>query len=102
MILLYANDGRGQERNRNKLKDYLTMAPALHVSHLLAFTLTPRAPSLRIVRLAAGPTLSLRVERYSLVRDVLGARRRARSIGMEYLSPPLVRPPNLHLHLADN
>ncbi|KAF7975289.1 hypothetical protein HWV62_10050 [Athelia sp. TMB] len=81
---------RLKERNRNKLKDYLTMAPALHVSHLLAFTLTPRAPSLRIVRLAAGPTLSLRVERYSLVRDVLGARRRARSIGMEYLSPPLL------------
>lgn len=79
-----------KERSRNKLKDYLTMAPALHVTHLLAFTLTPIAPSLRIVRLSSGPTLSFRVERYSLVKDVLNTSKRARSIGMEYLSPPLV------------
>jgi ribosome biogenesis protein SSF1/2 len=67
------------------------MAPALQVTHLLAFTLTPIAPSLRIIRLSAGPTLSFRVERYSLVKDVLNTSKRARSIGMEYLSPPLVR-----------
>ena len=81
---------RLKERSRNKLKDYLVLAPALHVSHLLAFTLTPVAPSLRIVRLSAGPTLSFRVERYSLMKDILNTRKRARSIGMEYLSPPLV------------
>jgi ribosome biogenesis protein SSF1/2 len=80
-----------KERSRNKLKDYLTIAPALQVTHLLAFTLTPIAPSLRIVRLSAGPTLSFRVERYSLVKDVLNASKRARSMGMEYLSAPLVR-----------
>jgi ribosome biogenesis protein SSF1/2 len=79
-----------QERNRNKLKDYLTLGPALKVSHILAFTLTPLAPSLRIVKLSDGPTLSFRIERYSLMRDVLNTSRRARSIGMEYLSPPLV------------
>lgn len=79
-----------QERNRNKLKDYLTLAPTLHVTHLLAFTMTPIAPSLRIIRLSAGPTLSFRVERYSLIKDIANTSRRARSIGMEYLSPPLV------------
>ena len=67
------------------------MAPALQVTHLLAFTLTPIAPSLRIVRLPAGPTLSFRIERYSLAKDVLHASKRARSIGLEYLTPPLVR-----------
>ncbi|EGN96099.1 hypothetical protein SERLA73DRAFT_185640 [Serpula lacrymans var. lacrymans S7.3] len=81
---------RLKERNRNKLKDYLTLAPALHVTHLLAFTLTPLAPSLRMVRLSAGPTLSFRVERYSLMKDVSKTMRRARSMGMEYLSPPLL------------
>lgn len=79
-----------QERNRNKLKDYLTLGPALQVSHILAFTLTSLAPSLRIVKLSDGPTLSFRIERYSLMRDVLNISRRARSVGMEYLSPPLV------------
>ena len=80
-----------KERARNKLKDFLTMAPALGVTHLLAFTLTDVAPSMRIVRLSAGPTLSFRVERYSLVRDMVKASRHARSMStVEYLSPPLV------------
>lgn len=81
------------------------MAPALQVTHLLAFTLTPIAPSLRIIRLTAGPTLSFRVERYSLVKDVLNISKRARSIGMEYLTPPLVRLPiyfSIPLEMADS
>ncbi|KAF8522103.1 rRNA binding protein [Hysterangium stoloniferum] len=81
---------RLKERSRNRLKDYLTLAPALNVSHLLAFTLTPISPSLRLVRLPAGPTLSFRVERYSLIKDILKASRHPRSIGAEYLSPPLL------------
>ena len=81
-----------KERARNKLKDFLTMAPALGVTHLLAFTLTDIAPSLRLVRLTDGPTLSFRVERYSLIKDVMGASRHAKTIGaVEYMSPPLVR-----------
>ncbi|PPQ64022.1 hypothetical protein CVT24_009396 [Panaeolus cyanescens] len=81
---------RLKERNRNKLKDFLTMGPALKVTHIMAFTLTPVAPSLRIVKLSDGPTLSFRIERYSLMKDVLNTARRARSVGMEYLSPPLL------------
>ncbi|KAJ3574570.1 hypothetical protein NP233_g1684 [Leucocoprinus birnbaumii] len=81
---------RLKERHRNKLKDYLTMAPALQVTHLLAFTLTPLAPSLRIIRLSNGPTLSFRVERYSLMKDVLRSTKRTRSTGIEYLTPPLL------------
>ena len=67
------------------------MGPTLQVTHLLAFTLTPVAPSMRIVRLSSGPTLSFRVERYSLIKDIVNTSRRTRSIGMEYLSAPLVR-----------
>ncbi|KAH8829580.1 rRNA binding protein [Flagelloscypha sp. PMI_526] len=81
---------RLRERSRNKLKDYLVIAPALHVTHLLAFTLTPLAPSLRIVRLSDGPTLSFRVERYSLMKDVSKSRKGARGVGLEYLSAPLL------------
>jgi ribosome biogenesis protein SSF1/2 len=83
---------QAKERSRNKLKDYLVMAPALKVSHLLAFTLTDVAPSLRMVRLSDGPTLSFRVERYSLIKDIKAASRHAKNMGaVEYLSPPLVR-----------
>ena len=83
---------QAKERARNKLKDFLTMAPPLGVTHIMAFTLTDVAPSFRIVRLSSGPTLSFRVERYSLIKDVMRITKRAKSIGsVEYLSPPLVR-----------
>ncbi|KAL5511734.1 SSF1 [Sanghuangporus vaninii] len=81
---------RLKERVRNKLKDYLTLAPALHVTHILALTLTPIAPYLRMVRLPAGPTLTFRMERYSLSRDIIGSKKHARSMGLEYLTPPLL------------
>ncbi|TFY68244.1 hypothetical protein EVG20_g3637 [Dentipellis fragilis] len=82
---------RLKERARNKLKDFLTMAPALQVTHLLAFTLTDVAPSMRIVRLSNGPTLSFRIERYSLMKDVMKASRRSKNLGtIENLSPPLL------------
>ncbi|KAG6379139.1 Brix-domain-containing protein [Boletus reticuloceps] len=81
---------RLRERNRNKLKDFLTMAPALKVSHLMAITLTDVAPSLRIVRLPTGPTFSFRIERYSLRKDLLKASRSSRSQGLEYLTAPLL------------
>ncbi|KAF9228674.1 Brix-domain-containing protein [Gyrodon lividus] len=81
---------RLKERKRNKLKDFLTMAPALQVSHLMALTLTDVAPSLRIVRLPAGPTFTFRIEQYSLMKDLLKTSRSTRSRGMEYLTAPLL------------
>jgi ribosome biogenesis protein SSF1/2 len=90
---------RLKERTRNKLRDFLTMAPALRVTHLLAFTLTDIAPSMRIVRLSNGPTLSFRVERYSLMRDIIASSRHAKSLSpIESMSAPLVRIlPSSHL-----
>jgi ribosome biogenesis protein SSF1/2 len=85
-----------KERSRNKLKDFLTIAPALGVTHLLAFTLAPIAPALHMIRLPAGPSLSFRIERYSLAKDVRAGSKHARSIGLEYLSPPLVRQHSYH------
>ena len=73
------------------------MAPALHVTHLIAFTLTDIAPSMRIVRLSNGPTLSFRVERYSLVKDIIASSRHAKHLSsIESMSAPLVRHPPVH------
>ncbi|KAI0295537.1 Brix domain-containing protein [Russula brevipes] len=82
---------RLKERSRNKLKDFLTMAPALHVTHLLAFTLTDIAPYMRIVRLSNGPTLTFRIERYSLMKDIIASSRHAKHLSpIESMSAPLV------------
>jgi hypothetical protein len=67
------------------------LGPSLNVTHLLAFSLTAKAPTLRIVRLPAGPSLSFRIERYSLMKDIINSKKRKRSKGLEYLTPPLVR-----------
>lgn len=66
------------------------MGPALHVTHILVFTSTDVSPCLRILRLPAGPSLTFRIERYSLTKDILSTSKRARGVGLEYLSPPLV------------
>jgi ribosome biogenesis protein SSF1/2 len=91
-----------KERSRNKLRDFLTMAPALQVTHLLAFTLTDVAPSLRIVRLSNGPTLSFRIERYSLVKDIIASSRHAKHLSpIESMSAPLVRVSLPHFFILD-
>jgi hypothetical protein len=61
-----------QERPNARMRDYLMIAPSLNVTHLLAFTLTDAANvHMRVARLPQGPTLTFRVQRYSLVRCVM-------------------------------
>ncbi|EJT98147.1 Brix-domain-containing protein [Dacryopinax primogenitus] len=81
---------RLRERTRNKLKDYLTLAPALSVSHLLLFTLSERSPYLRIVRTPSGPTATFRIERYSTMADLRSGKRKPRGEGTEYRTSPLM------------
>ena len=79
------------------------MAPALHVTHLLAFTLTDIAPSMRIVRLSNGPTLSFRIERYSLMKDIIASSRHAKHLSpVESTSAPLVTSPRLYMLYPQN
>ncbi|KAK1927478.1 Brix domain-containing protein [Papiliotrema laurentii] len=84
---------RLRERPNARLRDYLTIAPSLGVTHLLAFTLTDAANvHMRVARLPQGPTLTFRVQRYSLVRDLLNSSLRnvGKAPGGEYRNPPLL------------
>ncbi|WOO85192.1 Brix domain-containing protein [Vanrija pseudolonga] len=86
---------RLRERPGARLRDYLTIAPTLSVTHLLAFTLTDAFNvHLRMARLPQGPTLTFRVLRYSLMRDIVSASVSMRNIGKspggEYRNPPLL------------
>ncbi|KZT58009.1 Brix-domain-containing protein [Calocera cornea HHB12733] len=81
---------RLRERTRNKLKDYLVLAPALKVSHILLFTLTEKSPYLRIVRTPAGPTATFRIERYSTMSDIRMSKRKPHGEGIEYRTAPLM------------
>ncbi|EJT46811.1 rRNA binding protein [Trichosporon asahii var. asahii CBS 2479] len=87
---------RLKERPGARLRDYLTIAPTLGVTHLMAFTLTDAANvHLRVARLPQGPTLTFRVLRYSLMKDIVNAAHVMRNLGGkspggEYRNPPLL------------
>lgn len=94
---------RLRERPHARLRDYLTIAPSIGVTHLLAFTLTEAANvHLRVARLPQGPTLTFRIGRYSLMKDLVNSALRnvGRAPGNEYRNPPLLvlnnfqQPPN--------
>lgn len=82
---------RLKERRANKLRDYITMAGPLGVTHLLLFSRSPTGnTNMRLALTPRGPTLHFKVERYSLCKDVKKAMKRPKGSGKEYHSPPLV------------
>ncbi|GHJ85819.1 hypothetical protein NliqN6_2221 [Naganishia liquefaciens] len=84
---------RLRERGAARLRDYLVMAGPLGVTHMMIFTLTEAANvHLRIARIPAGPTLTFRVERYSLMKDLINSSMRnlGKAPGGEYRTPPLL------------
>ncbi|KAI9632564.1 Brix domain-containing protein, partial [Dioszegia hungarica] len=84
---------RLRERPNARLRDYLTIAPTLGVTHLLAFTLTEAANvHLRMARMPQGPTLTFRVNRYSLMKDLVNSSLKniGKAPGTEYRNPPLL------------
>ncbi|WFD27544.1 hypothetical protein MNAN1_002542 [Malassezia nana] len=81
---------RLQERERNKLRDYLTMAGPLGVSHMLIFHQTDAGINMRILRCPRGPTVTFRVTKYALASDIMHSSRRPMAPGSEYSTPPLL------------
>ncbi|KAK9469879.1 Brix domain-containing protein [Lipomyces arxii] len=80
-----------RERKANKLRDYVSMAGPLGVSHLLMFSKTQSdETSLRIAHTPRGPTIHFRVLSYSLCKDLRRVQRHPRTPGSELLTPPLL------------
>jgi len=59
-----------QVNRRNVLKDFISVAGPLNVTHLLTFSKSEVSTYLRLVRLPRGPTMTFKVHSYSLSRDV--------------------------------
>lgn len=58
------------------IRDFLAIAATFSVSHLQLFTSPPSGTSLRIMRFSNGPTLSFRVESFTLREDIIAQQRR--------------------------
>ena len=109
-----------KQTKSNRMKDFVNMSGTLGVSHMLVLNqpgmqrknkTKVAGPSsekkkkddgdlsaandsgrvnLRICNLPRGPTLTFRVNKYSLRKDVLNAHRRPPTKGNEFLTPPLL------------
>lgn len=85
---------RLKERRANRLRDYLTMAGPLGVSHLMLFSRSESGnTNMRLAITPRGPTLHFNVEKYSLCKDIRKALKHPKGGGKEYLTAPLVRLP---------
>ncbi|KAJ1932721.1 rRNA-binding ribosome biosynthesis protein, partial [Linderina macrospora] len=81
---------RLKERKTNKIKDYVAVASQLGLTHLMIFSQTEVGTNMRVGRIPRGPTLSFRVNKYSLAKDCLRLQKLPRTSGTEYKSSPLV------------
>ncbi|CAD6503424.1 BgTH12-03089 [Blumeria graminis f. sp. triticale] len=82
---------RLKERRANRLRDYITMAGPLSVTHLMLFSRSESGnTNLRVAITPRGPTLNFQVEKYSLCKDVRKAYKRPRGRGKEYITAPLL------------
>lgn len=82
---------RLKERKNNRLRDYVTMAGPLGVSHLMLFSRSEHGnTNMRLAVTPRGPTFHFNVEKYSLCKDVRKALKHAKNVSKGYLSPPLV------------
>uniref|UniRef100_A0A8C6YGD7 Peter pan homolog n=1 Tax=Naja naja TaxID=35670 RepID=A0A8C6YGD7_NAJNA len=77
-------------RKKNSLKDFVTIAGPLGVTHFLIFTKNPTSINLRLLRLPGGPTLTFRVTQYSLIKDVVSSLKRHRMHEQQFTHPPLL------------
>lgn len=81
---------RLRESRRNTMRDFVSVAAPLGVTHFLVLTATERAAYLRLAKTPRGPTLTFRVRSYSLCRDVAAAQQRPRAPENAFKTPPLL------------
>ncbi|KAL8162699.1 hypothetical protein V2J09_014188 [Rumex salicifolius] len=79
-----------KEKKRNSLRDFLNVAGPLGVTHFLMLSKNHSAPYLRVARTPQGPTLTYKIQEYSLVADIAQSQLRPRCPPDLFKNPPLV------------
>ncbi|XP_047327020.1 peter Pan-like protein [Impatiens glandulifera] len=79
-----------KEKKRNNIKDFLNVAGPMGVTHFLILSKTDAAPYLRVGRIPQGPTLTFKINEYSLAVDVAQSQLRPRCPPDLFKNPPLI------------
>jgi ribosome biogenesis protein SSF1/2 len=78
-----------KESKMNRVEDFMAVAGHYGVSHLIIFTTTKLGTYMKLAKLPQGPTLTFKVLRYSLARDIRATQKRPRSGARDYTASPL-------------
>ncbi|EAK89507.1 S.cerevisiae Ssf2p/drosophila peter pan like protein that has an IMP4 domain at its N-terminus and is involved in rRNA processing [Cryptosporidium parvum Iowa II] len=79
-----------QENKHNKIKDFVSIAGPLGISHILAVSQTASGAYIRLIVLPSGPTATFKIEDFSLMHDIRSSQKRPRSCSSDYLTSPLL------------
>ena len=60
-----------KESKKNTLKDFIGVAGIFGVTHMMVFSQTDKSGYLRIVKNPKGPTITFKIEKYCLSKDVI-------------------------------
>ncbi|KAI0564058.1 Brix domain containing protein [Gracilaria domingensis] len=83
---------RLKERRMNGIRDYVSVATQIGVTHFWILSATATSPYLRVARVPQGPTLTFRIVEYSLSADVRATQRRPVALeDAHFEQPPLLR-----------
>ena len=60
-----------KESKKNTIKEFVSVAGQFGVSHMILFSQTEKANYMRLIKNPKGPTITFKVEEYSLAQDVI-------------------------------
>ncbi|KAF9606158.1 hypothetical protein IFM89_023251 [Coptis chinensis] len=79
-----------KEKKRNSLKDFLNVSGPMGVTHFMMLSKTASAPYLRVARTPQGPTLTFKIQEYSLAVDVAHSQLHPRCPPEIFKNAPLI------------
>ncbi|XP_070156914.1 protein Peter pan [Polyergus mexicanus] len=77
-------------RKKNTIKDFVSVAGIFHISHICIFTKTELGMYLKLCRVPRGPTLTFKIQSFSLARDVISMLKKQMVYEEAYKNAPLV------------
>ncbi|GFR45635.1 hypothetical protein Agub_g7043, partial [Astrephomene gubernaculifera] len=79
-----------KESRRNTLRDFVSVCGPLGVTHFVMLSATDNSSYIKLAKTPRGPTMTLRIRGYSLIRDVQAAATRPRVPANAFKTAPLV------------
>jgi len=79
-----------QVNRKNVLKDFISVAAPLNVTHLVTFSKSEVSTYMRLIRLPRGPTMTFKLHSYSLSRDVVSMLKRNQATQSQFQNHPLL------------